>query len=190
MTMLPKIPKWILFIHKNIRKIGLGISFGLTTYKAFDYRQRYLVAEEQKDLLHKGLDEKSMTVTKLNETYNNVLLRLSMDNYQMDDIRLPFWYKIYDAHTDDFRMVKFNRAYEEIYGMEPSGYFTKNDNEVIGDIGEQYQLNDRKVFESGKVEEFFENYIDRDGNKKVGKYAKWRVDKPSGTYIYGIQLEL
>lgn len=166
-------------------------SMGLSTYKAFDYRSKYLGAEAKKDELDERLDMSRKEVETLTETYNNVIINLSLDSYSINDIALPFWYKVYDAGADDFKMVRFNRAYEEKYGKTPQEYFAHPDPDVIGDIGDEYQTNDRKAFESGKIEIFYERYIDKEtGEIKIGKFAKWRIDKTSGIYLFGIQLEL
>lgn len=188
--MIPKAPKWIAFLMKNVRKIGMVFSFLITTYKAFQYRGLYIDAEKEKSDLHKRLDGSNEEVKQLTETYNNVLLKLSLDSYQINDIALPFWYKIYDPFTGDFKMVRFNKSYEEKYGSNPNLYFGKPDPLVIGEIGEEYQGNDKKAYESGKIEIFYERYIDKDdGLIKIGKYAKWRIDKPSGSYLFGLELE-
>lgn len=164
---------------------------GVSTYKAFDYRNKYLDAEAKKDELDERLDISRKEVETLTETYNNVLINLSLDSYSINDIALPFWYKIYDPKADDFKMVRFNRTYEEKYGRTPQEYFAHSDADVVGEIGEEYQANDRTAFNSGKIEIFYERYIDKDTGKiKIGKFAKWRVDKTSGSYLFGIQLEL
>lgn len=188
--MIHSINKVINKIKTYVKKFGLFVSFGLTTYKAFDYRNRYLNAEVEQDELRQIISVLREQKIKMDKTYTGILINLGKDdNYDIDDLPFPFWYKIYDAEADDFKMVRFNRAYQDLYGKDPQEYFMRADEKVIGDLGRVYQANDRKVFETGKPQSFYENYIDEEGGMHVGKYIKWRVEKDTGIYLYGIQFE-
>ena len=168
-----RVRKLYAFILKNVRNIAKIFSFGLLTYKSMDYRNLYLSEVAVNDLLESSLNDKRDENEDLIRTYNNVLLTLSMDNYNINDIKLPLWYLVYDEHIKDFRMVKFNKAYEEIYGNNPSDYFAKTTQEVAGDIGEEWAENNRETLNSSTVRFFFERYIAKDGHMGIGssKYA-------------------
>lgn len=177
-------------IVANLKKISLYGSFGLTMYKAFDYRTRFLRAEEVKEILHTALDKKRTENEGLRATYNDILLNISLDNYTINDIKMPFCYQIYDDEIGMFRMVKFNNAYQEKYGDNPAEYFAKTNEEMRGFIGKQWEANNQKVLNNGGPLEFTEPCILKDGTISNGKYIKWIALKPTGTYLFMIEINL
>jgi len=185
-----QISKIYALIVKNTRSIAQVFSFGLLTYKSLDYRHLYLTEVALNDLLESSLSERRDENDDLMNTYNNVLITLSMDSYNINDIKLPLWYLIYDEAIEDFRMVKFNKAYEEVYGNKPGNYFAKTTQEVSGDIGEEWAENNRETLKSPTVRFFFERYINKEGHMGIGRFAKWIVKKNERTYLYGVQTEL
>lgn len=187
MNLIPR--KVYQYLLKYGRKAGLLFSFGATTYKAFDYRSRFLLEVETNDILEKALSDERDDNDDLTATYNDILINISMDNYNMNDVKLPMWFLIYDESIDDFRMVKFNKAYEKTYGNKPSDYFARTTKEVAGDIGEEWGVNNRSTLKSDGVKFFYERYIDKEGKQGIGRFAKWIVKKNERTYLYGIQTE-
>ena len=170
--------------------MGLYASFGLTTYKAFDYRGRFLNAEAVKDVLHGKIDEQRSENEALTATYQRVLLNLSLDNYQMNDIKLPLAYMIFDQQDDVFRMLKFNKAYEDIYGDDPANYFAKTNEEVKGNIGAEWERNNKIALREEKIHFFEEGFVTKEGVIGKGTFAKWIVRKQSGIYLYMLQTKL
>lgn len=177
------------YLLKYGRKAGLFFSFGATTYKAFDYRARFLAEVKTNDVLEDALNNERDENDELTAIYNNILLDISMDNYNINDIKLPMWFLVYDADILDFRMVKFNKAYEKMYGKKPSEYFAKTTQSVAGDIGEEWAANNRETLRSEGVKFFYERYINKEGEQGIGRFAKWIVIKNERTYLYGIQIE-
>lgn len=176
-------------IVKHAQKFSLYGSFGLAMYKAFDYRKRYLKAEDVKEILHTALDSERDENDKLRATYNDILLNISLENYSINDIKLPFCYQVYDVNLGKFRMIKFNKAYEEKYGDNPSEYFAKTNEEVKGKIGKEWENNNHILLgSSGQPMQFRESAVLKDGTVVRGKYIKWIVEKETGTYLFMIEI--
>ena len=178
-------------IVENLKKFSLYGSFGLTMYKAYDYRTRFLRAEEVKEILHTALDKKRTENEDLRATYNNILLNISLDNYTINDIKIPFCYMIYDKNVERFRMVKFNKSYEEKYGDNPSEYFAKTNEEIHGFIGRQWEENNKELIKKGGSPMMFtEDCVLKDGTVSSGKYIKWITEKPTGKYLFLIEIDI
>jgi len=176
------------YIKKNIRRLPVVFSFGLTTYKAFDYRKRYLGELDINEKLNKSLNERRDENDELTAIYQDVILRITMDNFSINDIKLPMWYQVLDGTK--FRVIKFNNEYVSIYGNNAFESFAKTNKEIAGEIGQEWESNNQIVLEKkGKVHFFYERYITKEGVVGIGKFAKWIIVKNNNIYLYGIQIE-
>lgn len=93
----------------------------------------------------------------------------------------PAWLKRYNRTHDAFLMSAINPAYERQFGIEVEAYVGLDDRYADqgpwpDQVGEQYQINDREVFEEGRSRFVVEHAV----NPKTGKpeqfvICKWPV---------------
>lgn len=162
-------------IIRILKDVGIALSLLWAGYNAWTKDALYKKAELEKD--------------ELRQTMAEVVVKIANDKYEINDIPFPMWQKLYVPMDDTFRMVKINQAYRDKYGVSNIFYFGKQDKNVSVK-GEIYEANDRKVMEMGPGEVLYvyEPYV-TDGVEKVGKYAKWKVQKGDLVYVYGMEVE-
>jgi hypothetical protein len=62
---------------------------------------------------------------------------------------IPAWLKLYDKDSDEFVMLKINRAYENEWGIPAIRYENRTDTEIWGKkLAKRFKENDIRVLES------------------------------------------
>ena len=138
--------------------------------------------------LHNLQDEKSKLIEevgRIRSTITQLVYTISNSSSDLDLIPIPMWYKIYDREEDTFMMVFINSAFEKKYDVTRERYIGEQDKIVWGDtISKIFRQNDEKAFYSRNPVWALEP--DRKGREFP--ILKWRVDRGSRIFIYGMEL--
>lgn len=122
-------------------------------------------------------------VEEKTELVNEVMLKVVMNNYDINDIPFPAGFKIYDRDKKIIRGAVVNNAYQLKHGFGTSTYFGQSDIKMDDVNGPQWMKNDLKVLEGAemKVNKFVEGSNAGDGN-----WYKWWRNKntsPKSRYV-------
>lgn len=186
-----KANKYVLWFLKNWRVFSFGFALMMSSWQAYDFRTRYIETNELLQLTQARCQNAEGQVADMRQVYSDLLVNITSDKLDINDIRDPFWYKIYNPETHDYRMVEVNNAYQKLYGTSKTKYFGSVDSlMVVSSIAKAWRANDSIAHANpNEVFTFYERYVNKGGDIGIGKFKKWRIDKGNKIYIFGWQME-
>ena len=131
-----------------------------------------------KDTLEVQIREKNLLISE-------IMVKVSIDTYDIEDMPYPMGFKIFDPETKLFRMVRVNEPYRKKHGVSNARYFGKKDVDVDDVNGQAWYRNDLKVLKLPEKtpERFYE-----DSKQGIGSWRKWWVRKNDNQYLYFIEI--
>ena len=148
---------------------------------AYRYRGQKETADEcirVNRALNKELMDKNLIIS-------DIMVKVSIDTYDIEDVPFPMGYKIYEPKTNTFRMVRVNNAYKDKYGVSNTMYFGNQDIVFDSENSPEWYKHDLQVIsgEPMKPYKFYENSI-----KGVWSWRKWKVVKNNDIFLYFIEI--
>lgn len=116
---------------------------------------------------------------------SEIMVKVSIDSYDIEDVPFPMGYKVFDKEAKLFRMVRINSAYRRKYGVSNARYFGKQDESIDYVYGTQWYRNDLVVIKGLPMvaHRFYE-----DSSKGIFSWRKWKVVKDEVEYLYFIEI--
>ena len=154
------------------------IKYGDEKQRAEGYEEIIYRKEEIIDSLNLEIKEKDLLISE-------IMVKVSIDSYDIEDVPFPMGYKVFDEETRLFRMVRVNNAYRKKYGVSNAKYFGKQDVNIDHIYGQQWYKNDLIVVKGLPMvaHRFYE-----DSPKGIFSWRKWKVIKTEIEYLYFIEI--
>tara|TARA_R110002050_G_scaffold155055_2_gene283062 strand:+ start:6574 stop:7167 length:594 start_codon:yes stop_codon:yes gene_type:complete len=116
---------------------------------------------------------------------SEIMVKVSIDSYDIEYVPFPMGYKVFDKETRLFRMVRVNNAYKRKYSVSNAKYFGKQDETIDYVYGTQWYRNDLVVIKGLPMvaHRFYE-----DSSKGIFSWRKWKVVKDEVEYLYFIEI--
>ena len=166
------------FFSKHGKAIIMGISGVWFSFTVLRKDAEITNIQSEKEKLIEEVGRIRSTITQLVYTVSN-------SSADLDLVPIPMWFKIYDRDENDFKMVFINRAFEVKYDVTREYYIGEQDKIVWGDtISRIFRQNDERAFYSRNPVWALEP--DRKGREFP--ILKWRVDRGTRIFIYGMEL--
>lgn len=136
------------------------------------------------------LDKLENEIEEKRNLVSEVMVNVTMSNYDIHDVPAPMGFKMYDNVTKRITGVVVNMAYRQKHGFGTSDYFGKSDINMDEVYGSQWYENDLKTLEG---EEMKLNKFVEDSASGSGTWYKWwinkqGVDNPRYLRLYFIEL--
>lgn len=128
--------------------------------------------------LEEELREKNLLLSE-------IMVRVSIDSYDIEDIPFPMGYKVFDSVERTFRMVRVNNAYKKKYSVSNARYFGQKDEKVDEVNSSIWLMNDLSVMESPEKTPFRFYEPSKLG---IGSWRKWWLEKNGNRYLYFLEI--
>ncbi|WP_425417544.1 response regulator [Oricola indica] len=140
-------------------------------------------------------------------TEDNMLIGLRMDVTELKDQQIALAERVREnelyqniieaipaaiyAKTPDLRLIYANSGWEKFAGVTVAESMGKTDLEVFGEAGHEYMRADRKVLETGEVQQLEEIGVGEDGSPQYRLARKSKaVGSDGSVYVVGITTDI